>query len=112
MSIIKQTGESLMKYGGIIVNKTEAYARIAKLKLDIKRLESSIEQCYIKAGRLATNEYRDGAAASQSDIKNIAEEVNRYNEEIAAKKQEIAEIKAKDPDAVKADETDEPQTKE
>lgn len=98
MSFIKQTGESIMKYGEIIVNKTEGYTRIAKLKLDIKRLEGNIEKCHIKAGVLTTEEYKNGTTSldlTKSEMKEIVEEIERHTNEINAKKQEIEEIKSK-----------------
>jgi hypothetical protein len=51
MSFLRDAGDSLVKYSEIIVNKTEEYTKIAKLMLDIKKLESDIEKNQSKLGK-------------------------------------------------------------
>jgi hypothetical protein len=51
MSFFRDAGDSLIKYSEIIVNKTEEYTKIAKLILDIKKLESDIEKNQSELGK-------------------------------------------------------------
>ncbi|MCL1912179.1 MAG: hypothetical protein FWG13_08235 [Leptospirales bacterium] len=94
MSFLK----SAVKYGEIIINRTEDYARIAKLKIDIKCIEDEIEKCYKNAGKIVISEYGNSADSFSVDInsiKNIAESINKYKAQIEEKKHDIAELKGK-----------------
>ena len=96
MGIFKSAGGSFLKYGEKIVNKTEDYTKIAKLKIDIKRLEEEIEKCYIKAGRTAVSEYKKGIASmTLSDIKEVVDKIENSNALIESKRMDIEELKRK-----------------
>jgi hypothetical protein len=94
VGILKSAGDSFMKYGELIINKTEDYTRIAKLKIDIKRLETEVDKCHIQAGKLAINEYNNGNK-SFAGFKDIAASIDAHNAQIDEKKQEIEELKKK-----------------
>ena len=96
MSIFKEAGDSILKYGEIVINKTEEYTKIAKLKLEIKQLEGEIEKCHIRAGRLAASEHQKGQPTfdlTQNEIKEIVEKIDSLNEKIEMKKREIESVK-------------------
>ena len=98
MSFLKSAGDSVLKYGEIIISKTEDYARIAKLKIDIKYIEDEIKKCYIKAGKIAVSKHDndpDSIHIDADSIKDIAESINKYKAQIEEKKHDIAEIKNK-----------------
>ena len=98
MSFLKSAGDSILKYVEVIINRTEDYARIAKLKIDIKYIENEIKKCYISAGKNVISEYGDGTGSFSVDvnlIKDIAESINKYKIQIEEKKRDIAELKGK-----------------
>lgn len=100
MSLLKSAGDSILKYGGIVINKTEDYARIAKIKIDIKYIEDEIKKCYINAGKIIMSEYDDNSDSASfsvdlDSIKNIAESIDKYKTQIKEKKHEIAKLKKK-----------------
>ena len=98
MSFLKSAGDSIIKYGEIIINKTEDYARIAKLKIDIKYIEDEIEKCYKNAGKIVISEYDNSADSFSVDvnsIKSIAESINKYKTQIEEKRHDISELKKK-----------------
>lgn len=99
MGFFKSAGNSFLKYGEKIVNKTEGYTKIAKLKIDIKRLEDEIEKYHIKAGRLTTSEYQKGNMSfdlSSNEMKDIVNKIESNNKLIADKKREVEELKVKE----------------
>ena len=98
MSFLKSAGDSILKYGEIIISRTEDYARMAKLKIEIKHIEDEIEKCYANAGKTVISEYGKDAGSFNVDIdsiKNIAESINKYKTQIEEKKHIIAELKKK-----------------
>ena len=98
MSFLKSAGDSILKYGEIIINKTEDYARIAKLKIDIKYIEDEIKKCYINAGKIVTSKYDDDPNSIDINadlIKDIAESIKKHKAQIEEKKRDIEEIKNK-----------------
>jgi len=98
MSFLRSAGDSILKYGEIIINRTEDYARIAKLKIEIRFIEDEIEKCYKNAGKVVISEYSDDMTSFNIDadlIKNIAESINKYKAQIEEKKRDIAELKRK-----------------
>ncbi len=96
MSTFKSAGSSILRYGGILLNKTECYAKITKLKIEIKKIENDIDKSYIRAGRLTTDEFHKGVNSfdmTRSEIRDIVATIDKYNETIEQKKKEIEELK-------------------
>jgi len=40
MGFFKDAGDSIAKYSNIFISKTEEYSRVAKITIEIKKLES------------------------------------------------------------------------
>ena len=96
MSFIKDAGDSLLRYTEKIVTKTEEYAKIGKITLDIKRLESQIQKAYREIGEHTFNTLNSGIGTIGIDDVIISEKCNQIKdttESIRLKKNEIEEIK-------------------
>jgi hypothetical protein len=90
MGIFKDAGESILKYGEIIVNKTEEYTKIAKYTFDIKKLEGDEEKIKIKIGDLIIDKLDRGE--KEFDLKD--EEIGTFYNEILSISEKIKSIKA------------------
>ncbi len=96
MGFFKDAGDSILKYSEIIVNKTEVYTKIAKLNLDIKKLEGDIEKKEREAGQHCIKVLKeDGATITSGDkeIHSFISEIDGFRSTIAQKKQEIEQLK-------------------
>jgi hypothetical protein len=97
MGILKDAGETIAKYGEIIVNKTEEFAKIAKLNLDIKRLKIDQGIAEKELGRHVIAKIDEGAAtinSSDQKVKEIHDKVADLKKNVEVKKIEIEKIKA------------------
>ena len=91
MGILKEAGESIMKYGEILIAKTEELARIAKLNIDIKRLQLDIGIAEKELGHLVLKKIQSGASSldlNESEVKKLNERVNALNSQIQAKRED------------------------
>ncbi len=96
MGFFKDAGESLFKYSEKLVNKTEEYAKIAKLTMDIKRFENNIEKIHAEIGAYIKKLVDQGETTVKLDeeyIKEKSESIEEINNSIEDKKREITEIK-------------------
>ena len=96
MGFFKDAGESLFKYSEKLVNKTEEYAKIAKLSMDIKRYESTIEKIHAEIGehiKKLIDQGKTTVSFSEQYIKDKSGSIDEINKNIEAKKTEIAEIR-------------------
>jgi hypothetical protein len=96
MGILKETGETIVKYGEIIVNKTEELAKIAKLNLDIKRMK--IDQGIVEKelGRYVVSRIDEGASSvdcADPKVKEMHEKVVDLKKKIEDKKSDIEKVK-------------------
>ena len=97
MGILKDTGETIVKFGEIFINKTEEFAKIAKLNLDIKRLQIDQGIAEKDLGRYVIEKIEKGAAlieASDPKVKELQVKVNAFKKKIDEKKVEIEKVKA------------------
>ena len=97
MGILKDAGDAIAKYGEIIVNKTEELAKIAKLNLDIKRLQLDQGIAEKDLGRHVIARIDEGAGSidsSEQKVKEIHGKVAELKKCIEEKKAEIEKIKA------------------
>lgn len=95
MGVFKDVGDSLLKYGEIIVNKTEEYSKILKLKLDIKKIEGEIERIERRIGQHVIEKVLAGENLDAGHAL-IQEQVQRFRDSratIEQKKNEIETIK-------------------
>jgi hypothetical protein len=96
MGIFKDAGESLLKYGEIIVNKTEEYTKIAKHTFDIKKLEGDEEKIKIKIGDLVIDKLdkgEKGVDLKEKEISALYDEIITIREKITSIKVEIEKEK-------------------
>lgn len=98
MGFLKDASESILKYSGILVNKTEEYSRIARLNLEIKSIEGNIDRLHRELGSLIEGKADGGASAIETGDESVARILNDIKEkrgDIGAKKKEIEELKEK-----------------
>ncbi len=99
MSFFKEAGDSLLRYTEKIVNKTEVYAKIGKLVLEIKKIEAGIYKTQKEIGEYAYNKFNEGVQAIEATDPTITEKcatIRQYHDAIARKREEIAEIRRMD----------------
>ncbi|HNU91449.1 MAG TPA: hypothetical protein PKO25_06220 [Spirochaetota bacterium] len=96
MGFFKNAHKSFIKYGEMLVDKTEEYTRLAKLSLEIKRLEYTIEKNHTEIGEYVSGRIEEGAReisledeAVQARYRNIVD----CRDTIASRRKEIEEIK-------------------
>ena len=96
MGIIKEAGDSLIKYGELIVNKTEEYTKIAKLNLDIKKMESEVEKIERKIGQFVIDAIEKGETTIDTGTAVIVDyhtKINDFKSSVDQKREEIKELK-------------------
>ncbi|MCP4130153.1 MAG: hypothetical protein GY754_03950 [bacterium] len=96
MGLLKDTGQTLLKYGEKFVNKTEEYSKIAKLTLDIKKQESNIEKAAKGIGNYVIDKRENGETTldlNDSVVSDFFKKVKECKTTIHAKKEEIEELK-------------------
>ncbi len=97
MGILKDTGDTIVKYGEIIVNKTEELAKIAKLNLDIKRLKIDQGIAEKELGRYIIEKINGGASTidcADVKVKEFHDKVTDLAKKIEEKKVEIEKAKS------------------
>jgi predicted phage tail protein len=97
MGILKDTGETIVKFGEIFINKTEEFAKIAKLNVDIKRLQIDQGIAEKDLGKHVIEKIDKGAAAieaSDAKVKELHGKVNTFKKKIEEKKAAIEKVKA------------------
>ncbi|MBN2160088.1 MAG: hypothetical protein JW807_11885 [Spirochaetes bacterium] len=97
MGILKEAGDTIVKYGEIIVNKTGELAKIGKLNLDIKRLQLDQGIAEKDLGKYVINKIDAGAATidcSDVLVKDLHEKIGSLKKKIEEKSAEIEKIKA------------------
>jgi hypothetical protein len=97
MGILKDAGDSILKYSEKLVNKTEEYAKIGKLTLDIKKHESDIDRVHREIGEIVMDQIASGAGsidAKDAQLKDKSEKIKSIRQEIDLKKKLIEDIKA------------------
>lgn len=99
MSFFKEAGDSILRYTEKIVNKTEVYAKIGRLVLDIKKIEAEIYKTQKELGEYAYNKFNEGAQAIEAADPAVSpkcDSIRQYHDAIARKREEIAEIRKMD----------------
>jgi len=98
MTIFKKTTESLLKYGQHFANKTEGYTKIAKVHLEIKKLEGNLDKTLKNLGQYLVDQFENNNFSSfdLTDDTFIAESINKtksFKLNIEMKKKEIEKLK-------------------
>lgn len=109
MSILKDAGDSIVKYSELIVTKTEGYTRIAKLTLDIRKLNSDIEKLQAALGGHVIKKIEEGEEQIVIDsfISDTCQHIREIEQSIQDKKDEIELLKKDPPASHYTPETDE-----
>jgi len=97
MGILKDTGETIVKFGEIVINKTEELAKIAKLNVDIKRLQIDQGIAEKELGRHVIEKIDKGAATietADAKVKELHDKVNNLKKKVVEKKADIEKVKA------------------
>lgn len=97
MGLLKDAGDSLINFSERFLDKTEQLAQIARITMEIKKLEHSIKEIHLNIGKYVydcvignqqisnTDEFITGAIAS----------INEYKAKIEDKQNEIQIVKEK-----------------
>ena len=97
MGILKDTGEAIVKFGEIIINKTEELAKIAKLNVDIKRLQLDQGIAEKELGKHVIEKIDKGDATietADAKVKELHNKVNNLKKKVVEKKADIEKVKA------------------
>ncbi len=96
MGFFKDARRSFLKYSEMLVDKTEEYTHLAKLSLEIRRLEYTIEKNHIEIGAYVSGKIEEGVrdlGLDDETIKTRHQNIIASRETIAARRKEIEEIK-------------------
>ncbi len=95
MGLLKDAGESLLNFSERFLDKTEELAQIARITMEIKKLEHSIKEIYLSIGRFVYDQVMDGKSISNTDdfITGAIATINEHKAKIQEKQNEIENIK-------------------
>lgn len=96
MGILKDTGETIIKFGEIIVSKTEEFARLGKLNVEIKRFQIDQGIAEKEVGRYVLAKIESGATAIESSdpkVKELHDKVKSLKNKIEEKRLDIEKVK-------------------
>ncbi|MFC1669157.1 hypothetical protein ACFL20_02115 [Spirochaetota bacterium] len=96
MGLLKDVGNSLVKIGGIVADKTEEYTKIAKHTIDLKKHESDLENIESKIGKIVLDRYEKNESMiefSNTDLTKLFKKADRIKSDLEAAKATIEELK-------------------
>jgi len=95
MGLLKDAGESFLNFSERFLDKTEQLAQIAKLTMEIKKLEHSTKEVYLNIGKYVYDAVSSGKTISESDddITGAIASINEYLTKIQEKQNEIQKVK-------------------
>ena len=93
MSIFKDASDSIMKYGEMIVNKTEEYSKIAKLNVEIKKLDWDIDKVYKEVGKIVIAKMKENVSEISASNDDLQAMYTKFNDLQNLKKQKKDDIK-------------------
>lgn len=96
MSFFKEASDAFLRYTEKIVHKTELYAKIGRLVVDIKRMENEIQKLKREIGEYVYTNFSEGTVSLQSDDQTIISKcttIQELCEAIAKKREEIANLR-------------------
>jgi tRNA uridine 5-carbamoylmethylation protein Kti12 len=97
MGIFKEAGETIVKYGELLISKTERLSKIAKLKIDIKRIELDIGIAEKETGRFVIEKIEKGETSidlNEPKLRELKDKIDDFKKQIRAKRDEIEKIKS------------------
>ena len=97
MGLLKDTGESLLNFSERFLDKTEQLAQIARITMEIKKLEHSIKEIYLNIGKYVYDCVNGNQQLSNTDefITGAIASINEYKTKIEEKQSEIQKVKEK-----------------
>ncbi len=96
MGILKDTGETIIKFGEILVNKTEEFARLGKLNVEIKRFQIDQGVAEKDLGRYVISKIESGAPSlelTDPRVKELHDKVMTLKSKVEEKRAEIEKVK-------------------
>lgn len=93
MGFLKELNRYLVKYGEIALNKTEILAKLAKLKIEVKKREMEIEKIKIEIGEYVINQFEKKDQISDDVIKFKIDNMNSFKQGIDELKINLETIK-------------------
>lgn len=82
MGFLKELSRYMVKYGEIAINKTEILAKLAKLKIEIKKREMEIEKVKIEIGEYVISQFEKKEQISDDVIKFKIDNMNSFKQGI------------------------------
>ena len=82
MGFLKELSSYMVKYGEIAINKTEILAKLAKLKIEIKKREMEIEKVKIEIGEYVISQFEKKEQISDDVIKFKIDNMNSFKQGI------------------------------
>lgn len=95
MGFLKEAGESFLNFSERFLDKTEELAQIARITMEIKKLERSIKEIYLNTGKYVYDSVVNGKPVTDTDefITGAVATINDYKAKINEKQNEIQKIK-------------------
>lgn len=82
MSIWKEIGDTVLKFGEIVLTKTEIVTRMAKCRIAIKNKESEIDKIRIEIGNYTIIQIEHKEIIDEEFVKSKIENINEIRREI------------------------------
>ncbi|MEW6526000.1 MAG: hypothetical protein AB1444_04940 [Spirochaetota bacterium] len=95
MGLLKDAGESLVNFSERFLDKTEELAQIARITMEIKKLEHSIKEIYLNIGKYVYDQVISSKPIANTDdfITQAVTTINDYKTKIQEKQNEIQKVK-------------------
>jgi hypothetical protein len=82
MGFLKELSRYMVKYGELAINKTEILAKLAKLKIEIKKREMEIEKVKIEIGEYVISQFEKKEQISDDVIMFKIDNMNSFKQGI------------------------------
>ena len=94
MGLLKDASESLLNFSERFLDKTEELAQIAKLTMEIKKLEHAMNEIYLSIGKHVYNSFESSNIIYTDEfITGAIATINNYKATIVEKQNEIQKVK-------------------
>ncbi len=93
MSLLKEMGDSLIKYGEILISKTEDFTRTARIRIEIRKKEIEINNIKIIIADHVIAQTHKKAAIDTELVNARISAINSLNLEITGLRVKLEELK-------------------
>ena len=97
MSLLREIGDSLVKYGEILINKTEDFTRTAKTRILIRKKENEINSIKIIIADHVIAQLHKNSAIDTELINPRISAINALNLEITSLRVKLEDMNRKEP---------------